>query len=228
MHIWLRIGVAALAGRVLGYLVRDRLEGAPRSREAQRAPAALGVARAAERVESTPPQSPSSADPALALLAADLEAVRALVEHLATVPPDSPVPAAQRVAVEGPARTDGDALEELGATLDEILERMERLEGQILLAGASRRQNAPLRLPARGVRPRPLPAMPTEPDDAAEERFARSHDLWTYQDLLDQYGLPDDIHLDDGQIEWEYRYPGGEDDVHFILRDGLCTGLFAH
>ena len=107
------------------------------------------------------------------------------------------------------------------ALYGESLVRFERaIVNERLRVAKDARRAEPLRIPEG--RPGPLPSR--TPDDPTGERFTRSHRFWSYQDVLDEYGDPNEVHVRDGLLWWYYNDP--DRDVTFVFYDGLCTATY--
>jgi len=134
-----------------------------------------------------------------------------------------PVPPAADTRSVTPTGSGGPVVVELP---DELTDWMVRIEKR--LAMSSSQNSTQLRLPAPGS----VSAPPPMPDlgDLEQETFERSHYLWSLQDIVDAYGMPDVVHGEGSSIEWEYKYDtGGElDDMHFVFTGGLCIRAYAH
>ena len=79
-------------------------------------------------------------------------------------------------------------------------------------------------LPPPGLRPRAAPRVIDLEEGGNMEQVNREHILWTYQDLLDAYGRPDEISQDGNGLEWLYQGDGYR--TRFYFADGLllCVG----
>jgi len=62
-----------------------------------------------------------------------------------------------------------------------------------------------------------------EENDAARPLWRR-HAFWTCQQVLDAYGLPDQIEAGDGTMGW--YYDTGERTVHFQFADGMLINIW--
>jgi hypothetical protein len=67
----------------------------------------------------------------------------------------------------------------------------------------------------------PPPLQLLEPLVRGEARdVLRQHLFWSYQQLLDTYGVPELISISDGYVTWQYETEGGNY-VGFRLFDGM-------
>jgi hypothetical protein len=62
-----------------------------------------------------------------------------------------------------------------------------------------------------------------ENEDGGEEKVTRAHRLWTFQQVLDRYGRPDEITPHEDYIEWIYYLPEHGDNFDFHFVDGMCV-----
>lgn len=108
----------------------------------------------------------------------------------------------------------------------ELTDWMVRIEKRLAMSSANNSTQLALPAPGSVSAPPPMPSL----DDVEQETFERSHYLWSLQDVVDTYGMPDVVHGEGSSIEWEYKYEnGGElDDMHFVFTGGLCIRAYAH
>jgi len=64
--------------------------------------------------------------------------------------------------------------------------------------------------------------------ERAHAAFLQKHMFWSYEDLLNAYGRPDEINTHDQGTEWYYRvrvHEGYEEEFYFNFHDGLLIGV---
>lgn len=202
---WVLAGsLGLILGLLLGSLVapRDRRHSDVAARE--RDPVTVEAERDPIAVE-TPTQG---LDEATTRLAAEIRHLREAIERSREAQPSPRAP----VGTE-------DVTAELTAALDRWSERLDR---RLALVTPGEAGSAPavrlppdLRLPPVGFQPRAVPDL--ELIDAAA--VSRQHFLWTYQEILDTYGVPSDVGVEDGTLYWAYSSPEKET-VFFTFVDG--------
>lgn len=65
--------------------------------------------------------------------------------------------------------------------------------------------------------------------DDATQAFTRDHILWTYQQVLDKYGKPDQVYSGEQGVGWYYEVnhtSGGLVGITFQFMDGLLVGVY--
>ena len=151
------------------------------------------------------------------------ETVRALGVQVAALSRNNPLPAAHPTEpIPEPAGSDvGSIL----ARLDEIAKLL-----QLRTAGATTGFTGTAPLPVLQA-----PAAPTDPsalaalaalatEDNEHREVWRRHAFWTCQQVLDAYGLPDQIDTSDGNMDWYYETAGRT--VHFAFSGGLLVNVW--
>jgi hypothetical protein len=120
----------------------------------------------------------------------------------------------------GGARADDAALRELVEELGLALRAVEGRSGRGPAAPASA-----LRLPAPDYRPRPVPRVIDLEQGGNLREMNRQHILWSCQDVLDAYGLPDEIQAGGGEgFIWNYQGSDYKTCFHFV--DGLVMSVW--
>jgi hypothetical protein len=124
-----------------------------------------------------------------------------------------------RVPVGG---SDGDVVLE---ALERRLQSLEALvrERMVMIGGSSGVQ--PLRLPLGEPDRFALRELLTEIEEAggSSDVVTARHRLWSYQAVLDRYGVPDEVNVRDSHIEFEYVVPEHDDNFDFHFVDGFCV-----
>jgi len=115
--------------------------------------------------------------------------------------------------------SDGDVL---AGALERRLQSLEELVQQRLVALDGRGAWA-LRVPAGEPDRRALGDLLVEAREGGAEEVVHRHQLWSYQAVLDHYGAPDQVHVRDDHIEFEYALPDLEDNFDFHFVDGFCV-----
>ncbi len=89
-----------------------------------------------------------------------------------------------------------------------------------------RSNTAPGASRGKGRQPLPVEDGNQDPSVAMKEINDR-YRLWSYQDVLDAFGVPDGTHLQDNQsLTWSYNAdPQGERGVSFKFFDGMVIGV---
>ena len=205
---------AAVAGAVAGALGGELLR-----RERADAPQSAAFER--DTVES------------LRAITARLEGLQRSVERLhdrPVLPPDhAPVPLTEPIAAGVEAR-----LAELATQLESIARRQDEL-----VASRADAQGGPAVDPgaATAGRAEPLPdTLPEGPFDVARldalrgvdmEQYTQEHLLWTYAQILEEYGRPTRVEPSPsrGGIKLIYVMPDG-DEAYFWFHDGKLTMAF--
>jgi len=187
---------------------------------------ALGGAAGALLVQ--PHAAPGGADdPALRQAIASLdETVRGLGAQLAglsrtlpapTARPSEPVPL---TPADGLASSAGD-LSAVMAQLDNVARLLQsHAAASSGFAGAA--PVSPLDTshvaPDRGA----LAALATENND--ERQLWRRHAFWTCRQVLDAYGVPDQVETGQGSMSWYYQV--GDHMLHFVFYEGMLVELW--
>ena len=165
-----------------------------------------GTTRAA--VSELSPRNPGEE---LGGLAAEIRRLRQSIEVLAARE-GADAASAERVPID----KNGEPLSSLQESISTLVARIESLSGGGGVPTSS------LRVPPQGVRPQPLPWPET---DTHEEGLQRTHQLMTYQDILDRYGQPDGVYAGEAGANWKYKLRD-DDYVWFQFQDGLVYGVY--
>ena len=125
--------------------------------------------------------------------------------------------AGARVPVGGPLGS-AEAIEMRLAAIENLV------KGRMLIFDRTISRGSALRLP------------PGEPDRAAlmalqqqeelengSEQVVAAHRMWTYQQVLDRYGRPDEVSSHEDYLEWIYHIPETGDNFDFHFVDGMCV-----
>ena len=161
--------------------------------------------------------SPPGEDPNLAALLREVRALGDRISAIAVARPTAPAsePASSRTPVEGSEMV---TVTELSRLLEHCTALVERLEQRT--RGEERRDLS--RVTPSASRER---FIDYSRGADAYVRITRDHLLWSYQQILDRYGLPDGISTDShGGIYWRYvvTFPGSaENTMSFLFADGL-------
>ena len=127
----------------------------------------------------------------------------------------------ERLAIEpAPAATERGPGEASSADVERLLARIETLLERGLTPSAA----PDLRRPQDGALPRALPILMKDDDHLRAVR-AREHLLWTLQELLDAYGMPDSIRVDETGGQW-LTYSSRDSTVSFIVHEGLVVNVW--
>lgn len=171
--------------------------------------------------------SPAALDPGLDAgvegerLSAILSELRSIDDRLA-LPQVTSAPEASRTSyAREPVIDDDTTNPEIATLLQRCTTLIERLER----ASSSGRQSLA-----------PAPASASRKGLAEQEgigrdeleQFARGHYLWSYQQVLDRYGMPDKIWTrQDGGMTWNYQVEGRleENDWQFRFSDGVIIAV---
>ncbi len=194
--------------------------------------AGFGLANLVRPPAAAPPPEGLSSDDAGAgqsrQLGAILEELRSLSGDLALAAAASPRRGASaRQPSDGSSRRTpaGDdeptasGMQELLARCTTLLERVERGTAQTRLQA--------LRLDPPDTSRDALVQFDRTGD--ARQAFSRDHILWTYQQVLDQYGKPDEVYSGEQGVGWYYEVnhtSGGLLGITFQFMDGLLVGVY--
>lgn len=188
---------------------------------------AIGGAAGALLVQPRGPAASDAEDPGLRQSVAALdETVGALATQLAALSRSNPLPAVQpSVPLQGSSGGNGSTggVPDFGpllGRLDEVTKLLQQraVGGSPGFAGAS---PLPLLQP-RSSRSNAgaLSALVSEDD----KEVWRRHAFWTCQQVLDAYGLPDQIEAGDGTMGWYYETAGRT--VHFVFFEGMLINFW--
>jgi hypothetical protein len=122
-------------------------------------------------------------------------------------------------------RDDADvvAVSQLVSRLDDIAKLLESRAA----AGQGFPGSGPLPLldPTRAPADRSaLIALANEENDASRPLWRR-HAFWTCQQVIDAYGLPDQIEYGDGSMGW--YYDTGQRTIHFVFYEGMLINIWS-
>lgn len=162
--------------------------------------------------ESSQELLPGQAGP-LQEIAAELRLLRQALERPAG-------PAATRSLVPaGDAAGVGDTrawFEQLDQRLAALADRQAAAAGKI--DAAASHDPTRLALPTADFQPTPFPGR----EEMSTRDFSRRHMFWTYQQVLDAYGLPEQMSTNPhGEHIW--AYPHGDTHLEFVFHTGMLS-----
>jgi len=189
---------------------------------------ALGGAAAALLLAPHGPAADGSENAELrhAIAALD-ESVRALGSQLEGLSRTSPAPAPspqQPLAPSGEDHAIRDLID-VAMVLGRLEDIAKLLEARIGQATSAFPGSSPLPLLDATRTPADrsaLIALATEEND--QRQVWKRHAFWTCQQVLDAYGLPDQIETGDGSMGW--YYDTGERTVHFVFYEGMLVNFW--
>jgi hypothetical protein len=111
----------------------------------------------------------------------------------------------------------------LPGTLERRLRSLEELVQQRMVV-MDGRGSWPLRVPVGEPDRSSLAALLSEIEEHGNsDQVTRRHQLMSYQAILDRYGPPDEVLVQDSHIEFEYAVPERDDNFDFHFVDGFCV-----
>jgi len=122
-----------------------------------------------------------------------------------------------RVPVGGP----------LGSTesIEMRLAAIENLvKGRMLIFDRTISRGSSLRLPSGEPDRAALMALQQQEElEGGSDQVVQAHRMWTYQQVLDRYGRPDEVSSHEDYLEWIYHIPETGDNFDFHFVDGMCV-----
>jgi hypothetical protein len=161
--------------------------------------------------------SPSSATSAPVVSAADRAALEELTREIRALRAalEEERRAVEPAGVEGPAA----GLETLR---DEVRELSKLLQQRAASGAGDVRRELDLRSPG----PRRAELFVRSEDVDTDEALERAHLLWTYERVLEAYGPPDWVRLNNGAMSWTYVEPDTKRETRLEFCDGYVANAF--
>lgn len=151
---------------------------------------------------------------ALALVT-ELRGIREVLERLEAV---GPATRSIEVPVGEEGATANAPSDSWVAALGTRLGALEEKLAASATAAAEPRAAPPIRLPSESFEPAPLPSHA----DVSTREFSKRHYFWSMQQVVDAYGLPEEMTINPhGEHIWGYEH-GGET-LEFVLHDGYVA-----
>jgi hypothetical protein len=159
------------------------------------------------------------------------ESVKALSQRVADMGRQAPSVQPGRSPVESIApettSVSNDDLVSVALMLGKFEEDIAKLIEARAAAGQGFPGSGPLPLldPTRAPADRSaLIALANEENDASRPLWRR-HAFWTCQQVIDAYGLPDQIEYGDGSMGW--YYDTGQRTIHFVFYEGMLINIWS-
>lgn len=159
------------------------------------------------------------------------ESVRALgtqvaaLGHSAALPPvHAAVPLAE-AGVDSVASADPAAVGLLLARLDEIAKLLHVRAASAATDFAGSAPYPVLKAPAAPADRGAIAELAAQSTADDHRGIWRRHAFWSCQQVLDAYGLPDQIEAGDASMGWYYEVPG-QSSVHFVFFEGMLINVW--
>lgn len=162
------------------------------------------------------------ADPNLAAILGEL---RSISDRLALPRAKLAASPTQPASSREPVVDDGTTSTEVTTLLERCTTLIERLERRTSSPGAERAL-----IPApRGSARRTL-AQLTRLNEEELASFSREHMFWTYQQVLDHFGQPNEIWTEDAAVTWYYEIDDPDENHSWTINfaDGMLTAIYTN
>ncbi len=134
---------------------------------------------------------------------------------------------ALRTALEEERRAvQPESVEGSAAGFDTLCDEVRELSKLLRQRAASGAGDVSRELDLRSPGPRRVELFLREQGSPNDEALSKAHMLWTYDRVLEAYGAPDQVHLDNGAMRWVYSDAESQRASCFEFSDGYVANAF--